>query len=316
MKSSEDKTLVSVVIPTRNEEDALDKLLKSLSSQTYKNYEVVVVDGGSVDDTKKVAKEYGARFIKETGRYKSPANARNLGVKEAKGDIIAVFDCDSEVNDKFIEEGVKQFSSDKVMGVTSSYILAEDTWVEKILASKLKTHGLKSGALIFTRRGFINSLSGWDATLGYGEDRIFLRKIMEYDEKSKHQAIRHARGAVIKMHLPHTLRELSGQQRWYGRTILHYLKKYGDIKEYLTLLKAFYTVVLFAVIMVLFQANYWLPMMIVSVPFILMSAYRTILALAHGKIFGLGIFFMDIIMGAYFTYGLIEHFFRSERGRD
>jgi glycosyltransferase involved in cell wall biosynthesis len=316
MKSSSKARMVSVIIPTRNEEDAIEKLLKSLKAQTYKNFEILVIDGGSTDNTEGVAKKYGARFIRETGKYKSPANARNLGVKGAKGDIIAVFDCDSEVNDKFIEEGVKQFSSDKVMGITSSYILAEDTWVEKTLASKLKTHALKPGTPVFTRRGFVNSLGGWDATLGYGEDRSLLRKIMEYDEKSKHQSIKHAKGAVIKTHLPHTLIELFGQQRWYGRTILHYLKKYGDIKEYLTLLKAFYVVVLFAVIMAVFQAGYWLPMMVVSAPFILMSLYRTINALAHGKIWGLGIFFLDIIMGIFFAYGLSEYFFRSERGRE
>jgi len=316
MKSSSRTSMVSVIIPTRNEESAIEKLLRSLKAQTYKNYEVLVIDGGSTDNTVKIAEKYGATVIPESGRYKSLPNARNLGIAKAKGEILAVFDADYEVNERFLEEGVKQFSSDKVMGVTSSYIVAEDTWVEKILASKLKTHKVMGCMPVFSRKGFMKGFGGWDPSLGYGEDRSLLRKIMEYDKKTGNQAIKHAKGAVIKTHLPHTLRELFGQQRWYGRTILHYLKKYGDIKEYLTLLKAFYVVVLFAVIMTVFQAGYWLPMMVVSAPFILMSLYRMISALIHGKIWGLGIFFLDIVMGVFFAYGLSEYFFRSERGRE
>jgi len=316
MKNSRGKALVSVIIPTRNEEDALDKLLKSLSSQTYKNYEVVVVDGGSVDDTKKVAEEYGARFIRETGKYKSPANARNLGVKEAKGDIITVFDCDSEVNERFLEEGVKSFKSSEIMGTTCSYTLAEDTLIEKILASKLKTHKLKQGTPAFMRKSFVNIFGEWDATLGYGEDRIVSKKIAEYNRKNNFKAIGHARGAVIRTHLPHTINELFGQQRWYGRTIFRFLKKYDNFYEYMALLKPFYAIVPFAIAMTLFQTPFWLPFAVISTPFILLSLYRTLLALKNRNVYGLGIIFVDILMGFSFAYGIIEHFFRDAPARD
>jgi glycosyltransferase involved in cell wall biosynthesis len=316
MKSSGRKPLVSVIIPTRNEEDALEKLLKSLKAQTYNNFEVLVIDGGSTDGTSKVARKYGAKFIPEYGKYKSLPNARNIGLKKAKGDILVVFDADYEVNEKFLEEGVKPFSSKQVIGVVASYTPAEDTVIEKILVSKLKTHTFTGYMPVFTRNGFVSRFGGWDATLGYGEDRSLLAKILHYDAQHGHKAIKRAKGAIIITHLPHTLEELFGQQRWYGRTILHFLKKYGNLKEYLTLLKAFYTLVFIAILMAVVQAPYWLPMMIVSAPFILMSAYRTILALMRGKIFGLGIFFLDIVMGIFFTYGLSEYLFRSERGRE
>jgi biofilm PGA synthesis N-glycosyltransferase PgaC len=316
MKNSKGKALISVIIPTRNEEVALDKLLKSLSRQTYKNYEVVVVDGGSVDDTKKVAEKHGARFVRETGKYKSPANARNLGVKEAKGGIIAVFDCDSEVNERFLEEGVRSFKSDRIMGATCSYTHAEDTPVEKILASKFRTHKLKPGTPAFMRKGFADSFGGWDAALGYGEDRVVSRKIAEYNRNDDFKAIGHAKGAIIRSHLPHTIGELFGQQRWYGRTIMHFLKKYGNFYECMTLLKVVYAFVPFAVLMALLQTAFWVPGLAVAMPFILMSLYRTLGALAHGKIWGLGILFLDIAMGLFFAYGLSEYFFRSERGRD
>jgi len=315
MKSSRDK-LVSVVIPTRNEEDALDKLLKSLSRQTYKNYEVIVVDGGSTDGTIDVAKKHGAKVVKEYGMYRSPANARNIGVEKAKGDIIAVFDCDSEVNEIFLEEGVKAFSSEKIIGVRCSYILAEDTIIEKILASKIAAHGKMIHGTAFTKKGLIKRMGGWDASLGYGEDRDLAQHITDYDDRHNKQLIKNAPKAVVKSHLPHTIGELISQQRWYGRTISHYLKKGKSLKEYLPLLRVFYILIAAAILMTLFQAAFWLPVLVISAPFILLSLYRTIIALARGKIFGLGIFVIDVIMGLSFDYGLIESLFRKERGRD
>lgn len=308
--------LVSVVVPTRNEKEALEKLLKSLEKQTYKNYEIIVVDGGSTDGTVDVAESHGARVVKEYGRYRSPANARNIGVEKAKGEVIALFDCDSEVNDRFLEEGVKAFSSGKVMGARCSYVLAEDTAVERILASKIATHRDIVHAPAFTRKGFIRKMGDWDASLGYGEDKELTKNITDYNEKHGGQSIKTAPKAVIKTHLPHTVSELVAQQRWYGRTISHYLMKGKGLKEYLPLLRVFYILVAAAILMALFQAAFWLPVLAISAPFILLSLYRTITALARGKIFGLGIFFIDIVMGFSFGYGLVESLFRKERGRD
>ena len=309
--------LVSVVVPTRNEEHALEKLLKSLKKQTYKNYELIVVDGGSTDDTAGVAKKYGAKVIKEYGKYKSPANARNIGVEKAKGDIIIVFDCDYEVDEKFLERGVKTFSSEETVGVICAHRLAEDTLVEKILASKIEAHPeIVHVYPAFTRKGFIQKMGGWDSLLGYGEDRELNKNMLEYNERKKHKALKTG-GPAVTIHLPHTLKEVTAQQRWYGRTIFYYLKKSKNPREYLALLKLFYVLVPAAVLMTIFQADFWLPVVVISAPFILISLYRTVLALLRKKTAGLGIFFVDIIMGFAFAYGLLEYVFgKKQRGRD
>ena len=307
---------VSIIVPTRNEENSLEKLLKSLKKQTYKNYEVIVVDGGSSDGTERVAKKYGARFIREYGKYKSPANARNIGMQKAKGEIAIVLDCDYEVGGRFLEEGVKAFSKKGIAGVVCSHKLAEDTPVEKTLASKIKTRmGIVHVYPIFTRRGFIQKMGGWDASLGYGEDRDLNNSILRYNEKHEGRALR-ANGPAVIIHLPHTLSELSAQQRWYGRTIKHYLRKGKGAKEYLPLLKVFYILVPVAVLMALFETELWLPVALLSLPFILVSLYRTTMALVRGKIWGLCLLPIDVFMSFPFAYGLIESIFRKERGRD
>jgi len=195
--------------------------------------------------------------------------------------------------------------------------LAEDTIIEKILASKIEAHekmihGTAPHMFIhptFTRKGFIEKVGGWDASLGYGEDRDLAERITDYNDRHKKQLIKNAPKAVIKAHLPHTISELVSQQRWYGRTILHYLRKINSIKEYLSLLKVLYILVPIALL-----TSSWL--LVPAIPVILLSLYRTVEAVVMGNLYGLAIFPMNVIMSFPFAYGLIESIFRKGRGRD
>jgi glycosyltransferase involved in cell wall biosynthesis len=85
---------VSVVIPTFNRRDYITIALDSVLAQTYKDYEIVVIDDGSSDDTKEVLKPY-----QETIRYfyqenRGISGARNRGIRESRGDYIALLDSD------------------------------------------------------------------------------------------------------------------------------------------------------------------------------------------------------------------------------
>ncbi len=80
--------LVSIVIPVKNGELFLAHALDSVVAQTYKNYEIVVVDGQSVDRTAEVAKSYEAvRYIYQTSHGLS--HAYNIGIDAARGELIA-----------------------------------------------------------------------------------------------------------------------------------------------------------------------------------------------------------------------------------
>ena len=85
---------VSVIIPTYNSAQFIAEALESVFVQTYKDYEVIVVDDGSTDNTKEVLKPYMSkiRYIyKENG---GAASARNVGIKNARGEYIAFLDSD------------------------------------------------------------------------------------------------------------------------------------------------------------------------------------------------------------------------------
>jgi glycosyltransferase involved in cell wall biosynthesis len=84
--------VVSVVIPTLNAEAFLAEALESVLGQTYEPVEVIVVDGGSTDDTAAIARRYGARVIIE--RAGRQPGARNAGVRAARGSLVSFLDSD------------------------------------------------------------------------------------------------------------------------------------------------------------------------------------------------------------------------------
>ncbi|MBZ9578028.1 glycosyltransferase [Patescibacteria group bacterium] len=114
------KQLISIVIPTYNAEKTLKQCLNSILNQTYKNYEIIVVDNNSTDKTEKIIKELQRKnkkikylFEKRKGR----GAARNTGEKKARGKIILMTDSDCIVPKNWVSEMVKAIKEyDAVQG--------------------------------------------------------------------------------------------------------------------------------------------------------------------------------------------------------
>ena len=124
----------SVVIPLYNKQNSIAATLQSVLAQTYTNYEIIVVDDGSTDDSANVAeatlrecKVYGGEC---RGRVIRKANggvcsARNRGIQEAKYDYIALLDGDDLWDEHYLEEQVKliqDFPKAKMWGVSIAFI--------------------------------------------------------------------------------------------------------------------------------------------------------------------------------------------------
>ena len=107
---------VSLVIPCYNCEQYLGKLLKSLIEQTAHNFEVICVNDGSTDDTKKILEKYAKKYEfirvinkKNGGQYK----ARKDGIFAAKGDYIGFLDSDDSVKPEYVEKLFRAITSRK-----------------------------------------------------------------------------------------------------------------------------------------------------------------------------------------------------------
>jgi glycosyltransferase involved in cell wall biosynthesis len=101
------KPLISIITPVYNVEKFITETIESVLAQTYSNWELVLVDDGSTDDSTRICKEYSLRedrikyFHKQNG---GQASARNLGIKNAKGEYITFLDSD----DLYAEDKLEQ----------------------------------------------------------------------------------------------------------------------------------------------------------------------------------------------------------------
>ena len=99
------ETDISVIIPIYNVDEYLYRCLSSVACQTFKNYEVIMINDGSTDNSIHIAKRFSENFqnfrLLDNPR-KGVANARNLGVETAKGEYIAFVDSDDYVDPNYL----------------------------------------------------------------------------------------------------------------------------------------------------------------------------------------------------------------------
>src|SRR4028119_1868603 len=105
---------VSVVIPCYNQARFLGEAVGSVLSQTHADFEVIVVDDGSTDDTRRVASSYAAgdsrvRLISQENR--GLAGARNRGLAESRGEYVVFLDSDDRLLAGALEVGVRELAS-------------------------------------------------------------------------------------------------------------------------------------------------------------------------------------------------------------
>jgi glycosyltransferase involved in cell wall biosynthesis len=103
--------VISVVIPVRNSPGQLRQCLKHLFASPYSQYEVIVVDDASTDETAQVAEEMGARVLRLPQRC-GPAGARNRGVELAQGEYVFFLDADVCAHPDTLQRMADTFAQD------------------------------------------------------------------------------------------------------------------------------------------------------------------------------------------------------------
>ncbi|MFZ4401908.1 MAG: glycosyltransferase family 2 protein [Bacteroidales bacterium] len=104
--------LISIIIPSYNRANLITETLESVSKQTYKNWECLVVDDGSTDGTQSIIYDYVKKdsrfhFFQRNNDPKGAPSCRNIGIENANGDFIVFLDSDDLIIDVCLENRIK-----------------------------------------------------------------------------------------------------------------------------------------------------------------------------------------------------------------
>lgn len=116
---------ISVVIPVLNEEKRISDTLEALSNGTQTPLEIIVVDGGSSDHTVSIIKQYYPDVILLRNPDRTAAAGRNIGIKKAKGDVVAFTDGDCIVDKNWLKNIKNYFEENKIDGLGGKVLNAE-----------------------------------------------------------------------------------------------------------------------------------------------------------------------------------------------
>ncbi len=159
--------LFSIIIPVYNAEPTLSYLLDSLSKQVYKDYEIIVVDDCSTDNTPEVVKSYNCDFVR-LEKNRGPAACRNIGAGRSKGDILVFTDSDCKVTPDWLANIHRNFEDNTIAAIMGKLVLLPSSF----LGDSISALGFPAGGSIgfdkiwrVNERGFTNSLSSCNCAI-------------------------------------------------------------------------------------------------------------------------------------------------------
>jgi glycosyltransferase involved in cell wall biosynthesis len=200
--------MVSIVIPTLNEEKYLPSLLQSLQEQTLSDFEIIVADANSQDATREIAGSYGCQVV-AGGRI---AQGRNAGARHAGGEFILFLDADITVAPAFLDELMHKVHK-KNLDVASGFITPDSRKIfDKIMVATSNMwhfaiqycYPHASGFYIIARKSLHDKISGFDEELFLTEDHDYVIR-----------AARHGKFRYLwKPRVKFSVRRLDKEGRW------------------------------------------------------------------------------------------------------
>lgn len=236
--------LISIIAPGKNEGKNIFKLANSLGEQTYKNFELIIVDDGSDDNTAEICRDliknnYIDKFIRNEARG-GKASGANTALRYCKGKYVVHLDADSSLDRDAIEQIIIPFYEKDNVGAVGGNILVRNyneslattlqsfeyndaISVGRMVASYLGLYRIISGAFGAFRTDILNQIHGWDIGPDLdGDITVKIRKLgynIEFEDR-----------AICQTSVPNTFKKLAKQRlRWDKSLIRFRLRKHIDI---------------------------------------------------------------------------------------
>jgi len=196
LHSLPEKPLVSIIVLSYNQGKYIRTTLDSILKQDYRPIEIIVVDGGSTDDTIKILHQYDhtpeVRWISESDR--GVAQAVNKGFAHAKGEICAIQSSDDYYLPKAISRIIRHFKENPELGLIYGDIVKIDAFGNELARYKISPFSIKSflsretyipQPSAFFRLELVKHLGGWDEKLPYVPDTDFWLRIVFHSRVKK-----------------------------------------------------------------------------------------------------------------------------------
>ena len=171
--------LLSIICPVYNGEKVVGKMIESLESQNYKDYELILVNDGSSDNSLKVLKEYEKKYkniIVIDKKHSGVSDTRNTGILHAKGKYISFGDCDDWYNNDFFEKIIPMIQVGKFeLLFFNAYVIDNEKHMANFISQKYTTDCFKeeNGIQKYLDGTFLHQLGSvpWN--------KVYLKSIIE-----------------------------------------------------------------------------------------------------------------------------------------
>jgi len=176
-------SLVSIVIAVKNSSAYLADCLDSVAAQTFTDYEIIVVDGHSTDETESIARSYAkVRFFQQSGS--GFADAWNCGLREARGEYLAFIDSDDRWTPNKLADQLAMLRSDPrlegVIGKVRFFLQPGETPPRGFRAKVLdRDHVAHMPGTLFARRRLFESIGDWGEGWAVANDLDWFLKVKD-----------------------------------------------------------------------------------------------------------------------------------------
>ncbi len=239
---------VSIIIPALNEARMIGKCLESVAQLDFPHghFEVILVDNGSTDDTVKIAESFTDRIHLKVLQKRGVriSGLRNLGAREAQGEIVAFLDADCLAPPNWLNQILEFALTDNAGVLGAHYLLPQDsTWVgrtwhryQEAPKSGDVSH-VPAGDLIMRREDFLK-LSGFDETIQTNEDYELCERV-----RAAGMPVRaYPEIGVVHLGTAQSLRVFFRKQAWHGTHVVKvFLRDVFKSHNLKAVLFAFYT---------------------------------------------------------------------------
>jgi hypothetical protein len=240
--------IVSVIIPCYNHAHFLGEAIMSVLQQTYKDYEILVIDDGSPDATSEVAARFPAvRYVRQTNQGLSAA--RNRGIREARGEYLVFLDADDRLLPRALEIGVRdlqahpqcafvygrcQYINDRGLPIATTY--RAPVFKDHYLAL-LQSNYIWMPAQVMYRAAVFGTVGGFNPAISAAADyELYLKITRQFPVHNHHHIIAEYRQHIHNMSRDHglmlktTLTALGHQRKFVARD-KRYLTAYRAGKQ-------------------------------------------------------------------------------------